>query len=55
MYYILYTTPNKNMSMSMSMTLWSRHVNREDLGTRVSCFGCENKNGGHLTRFKSKN
>ena len=30
-------------------------VNREDLGTRLSCFGCENKNGGHFTRFKSKN
>ena len=30
-------------------------VNREDLGTRLSCFGCENKNGGHFTRSKSKN
>ena len=32
-----------------------RHRYREDLGTRLSCFGCENKNGGHFTRFKSKN
>ena len=30
-------------------------VNREDLGTRLSCFGCGNKNDGHFTRFKSKN
>ena len=30
-------------------------VNREDLGTRLSCFGCGNKNGGRFTRFKSKN
>ena len=29
--------------------------NREDLGTKLSCFGCENKNGGHFTRSKSKN
>ena len=21
----------------------------------MSCFACENKNGGHFTRFKSKN
>ena len=27
-------------------------VNRDDVGTTLSCFGCENKNGGHLTRFK---
>ena len=30
-------------------------VNQEDLGTRLSCFGCENKNGGHFTCFKSTN
>ena len=24
-------------------------------GTRLSCFGCEKKNGGHFTSFKSKN
>ena len=30
-------------------------INREELGTRLSCFGCENKNGRHFTRFKSKN
>ena len=30
-------------------------VKRENLGTRLSCFGCEKKNGGHFTRFKSKN
>ena len=23
--------------------------------TRLSCFACENKSGGHFTRFKSKN
>ena len=32
-----------------------RHLYREDLGTRMSCFGCKNKNGRHFTRFKSKN
>ena len=30
-----------------------RHCCREDLGTKLSCFSCENKNGGHFTRFKS--
>ena len=30
-------------------------VNREDLGTRLSCFDSGNKNGGHFTRFKGKN
>ena len=25
------------------------------MGTRLSCFGCGNKNGGHFTRFKRKN
>ena len=25
------------------------------VGTMLSCFGCENKNDKHLTRFKSKN
>ena len=27
----------------------------EDLRTRMICFGCENKNTEHLTRFKSNN
>ena len=30
-------------------------VNGEDLGARLSCFGCENKNDRHFTRFKGKN
>ena len=33
---------------------WST-VKRKDLATRLSCFGCETKNGGHFTRFKCKN
>ena len=32
-----------------------RHRYREDLGTRMSCFGCKNKYDRHCTRFKSKN
>ena len=31
-----------------------RHRYREDLGTRLSCFGCETENGVRFTRFKSK-
>ena len=31
-----------------------RHCYREELGTRLSCFGCENKNGGHYNHFKSE-
>ena len=31
-----------------------RHRYREELGTRLSCFGCENKNGGHYNHFKSE-
>ena len=37
------------------MTYRLRHRYREDLGKRLSCFGFENKNGAHFTRFKSKN
>ena len=32
-----------------------RHHYQEDLGMRLSCFGCEKKKGGHFTHFKSKN
>ena len=32
-----------------------RHHYQEDLGMRLSCSGCEKKNAGHFTRFKSKN
>ena len=31
-----------------------RHRYQEDLGTRLSCFGCENKNGVHFTILKRK-
>ena len=31
-----------------------RHRYQEDLGMRLSCFGCEKKNGGHFTSFKTK-
>ena len=38
----------------LQRSCWLMAVNREDLGTRLNCFDCEKKNGGHFTRFKSK-
>ena len=32
-----------------------RHRYREDMGTRLTCFGRENKSGGHFTRYNNNN
>ena len=64
-YLILYTAPCLSCGLFLPLALvssrrkvvirlslvWKNFVFNEEM----SCFGCENKNGGHFTRFKSKN
>ena len=48
-------TLTRKWRQKCSIFAGSGTVNREDLGTRLSCFGRGNKNGGRFTGFKSKN